>query len=464
MHVTFVNPPYPKTAFQHPPLIPMGIGYLAAILEQKGFEVDIIDCQALHLSYDDAQAMFSKLQPDIVGVTSTTLTYKSALKIVKAAKRASPKILTMIGGCHVTFWDDKALEECPELDLVVRGEGEQTMLELAERVQAGKSFGDVLGTTCRENGKITRNPVRPPIDNLDDIPYPAYHLMPIESFRRQGEILFPLLSSRGCVYWCDFCSAVRMFGRKYRVRSVNKIVDEIDFFNKKYGANRFTFYDDLFTMDQERVKRICAGILERNLKIKWDCETRLDMVTKDLLLIMKKAGCIAVWFSVETSSQKILDAMGKGFTPEQTMQTFKWIKEAGLVTVASVLLGHPGETKESAWETIKFLEKLDPDDVGYNIATPYPGIPLTDYVTKMGWLRVYDFDKYDTQTPTFETPTMSMQDLKEIREKALKRFYLRPKYILRAFSKRTPYGRSSGRTALAWFLRATKDKLSIKQH
>ena len=462
MHVTFVNPPYPKESFQHPPLIPMGIGYLAALLEKKGFEVDIIDCQALKLSHEKAEAMLSERHPDIVGVTCTTLTYNSALKIVKAAKRASPKSLTIIGGCHVTFWDREALGECPELDLVVRGEAENAMLDLAEKVKAGKNFSDVLGTTCRENGKIIRNADSPYIEKLDEIPYPAYHLMPVESFRRQGEILFPILSSRGCVYWCDFCSAVRMFGRRYRTRNVEKIIDEIEFIHKKYRADRFTFYDDLFTMDQKRVEKICDGIIERKLPIKWDCETRLDMVTKELLLKMKAAGCIAVWFSVESSSQKLLDAMGKGFTREQTINTFKWVKEAGLVTVASVLLGHPGETKESAWETIKFVEKLDPDDVGYNIATPYPGIPLTDYVKKMGWLRVYDFDRYDTQTPTFETPMMSMKELREIREQALKSFYLRPKYILRAFSKRTPYGRSSGRTALAWFLRATKSKLGIK--
>jgi anaerobic magnesium-protoporphyrin IX monomethyl ester cyclase len=462
MHVTFVNPPYPKESFQHPPLIPLGIGYMAAILEKKGFEVDIIDCQALKLSHDDAGELLRKRSPDIVGVTSTTLTYNSALQIVKVAKQACPKSLTLMGGCHVTFWDHEALETCQQLDVVVRGEGENTMLELAQRIEGGKDYYDVAGMTCRKGNSVIRNPDRLYIKDLDELPYPAYHLMSIESFRRQGEILFPILSSRGCVYWCDFCSAVRMFGQKYRTRSVEKVLDEIEFIHKKYKADRFTFYDDLFTRDQHRVEEICDGLLGRKLGIKWDCETRLDMVTKDLLFKMKKAGCIAVWFSVESSSKKLLDAMDKGFTAEQAINPFKWAREAGLVTVASVLLGHPGETKESALDTIKFLEKLDPDDVGYNIVTPYPGIPLTDYVKKMGWLKVTDFDRYDTQTPTFETPMMSMKDLKEIREMALQRFYLRPKYILRAFSKRTPYGRSSGRTALAWFLRATKSKLRIK--
>lgn len=462
MHVTFVNPPYPKTSFQHPPLIPLGIGYLSALLEKRGFEVDVIDCQAGHLSHVEAGALLEKRNPDIVGVTSTTLTYNSALEIVRVARRVCPKSVTMMGGCHVTFWDREALEACPELDIVVRGEGESAMVELAEKIASGKDFRDVVGTSCRKEGGFVRNADGVFVKDLDSLPYPAYHLMPVESFRRQGEILFPILSSRGCVYWCDFCSAVRMFGRKYRTRSVEKVLDEIEFMHKKFGSDRFTFYDDLFTRDQPRVMAICDGILARKLKIRWDCETRLDMVTKELLVKMKEAGCIAIWFSVESSSQRLLDAMDKGFKAEQAVNAFKWAREAGLVTVASVLLGHPGETKESAWETIRFVEKLNPDDVGYNIATPYPGIPLRDHVIKMGWLRVYDFDHYDTQTPTFETPMMSLKELGQIREKALQSFYLRPKYILRAFSRRTPYGRSSGRTALAWFLRATKSKLGIR--
>jgi anaerobic magnesium-protoporphyrin IX monomethyl ester cyclase len=462
MHVTFVNPPYPKKSFQHPPLIPLGIGYLAAVLEERGFEVDIIDCQALNLSYDEAGVMLSRRSPDVVGVTSTTLTYKSALKIVGIAKRACPKSLAVMGGCHVTFWDREALETCPELDVTVRGEGENTMLELATRVEAGEDYHEVTGTTCRQGDEIVRNPDRPYLENLDDLPYPAYHLMPLENFRRYGKVLFPVLSTRGCVYWCDFCSAVRMFGRKYRTRSATKVVDEIEFVHKKYGADRFTFYDDLFTMNHPQVEEICDGILRRNLRITWDCETRLDMVTKELLLGMKEAGCVAVWFSVESSSQKLLDAMGKGFTAGQAAKAFRWAREVGLITVASVLLGHPGETKESAWETVKFVEELDPDDVGYNIVTPYPGIPLTDYVKKMGWLRVYDFDKYDTQTPTFETPMMSMEELREIRENALKRFYLRPNYVFRMLTRRGLYGRSSSRTAMAWFLRTIKSRLKIE--
>jgi anaerobic magnesium-protoporphyrin IX monomethyl ester cyclase len=461
IHTTLVNPPYPLRAHQHPPFIPLGIGYLAAVLEKNQCEVDVIDCQALKLSYEQFKSEISKRQPDIVGITSTTLTYKSALRIAKIAKEAYPNCLTIFGGPHVTFWDDKALQECPELDVIVRKEGEYTLLELVQRVEAGKSYHDVTGTTCRKDGKIVKNPDRPYIENLDELPFPAHHLFPLRHLQKYGKVIFPLSTSRGCTFWCNFCSAVRLFGRKYRMRSPKSVVDELEFLTKKYGAEQFTFYDDTFTVDQSRVQEICKEIQNRKLKIKWDCETRVDMVTKELLQQMRKAGCIAVWFGVEAGSQRVIDAMGKGITLDKTKRAFKMAKESGLMSIASVILGFPDETPETAWETVKFVEEINPDDVGYYIATPYPGTPMFDYVKEKGWLKIADFDKYDTATPIFETPTLSMKELREIRERAFQRFYLRPTYVLRMFGKGGVYGYSASRTALAHLRRTIQSKLKI---
>jgi len=458
-HVTLVNPPYPREAHQHPPFIPLGIGYLAAVLEKNQYQIDVIDCQAIKLSYDGFESEISKRQPDMVGVTSTTLTYKSALHIAKIAKEVYPNCLTVLGGCHATFWDDKALQECPYLDVVVRKEGENTLLELVGRLKVGKAFHDVLGVTCRKGKEIIRNPDRPYIEDLDSLPFPAHHLWPLERLQKYGKVIFPLMTSRGCTFWCNFCSAVRMFGRRYRMRSPNNVVDELEFLHNTYGADQFTFYDDTFTVDQSRVQKICREIRNRKLRITWDCGTRVDMVTKDLLQKMRKAGCIAVWLGVESGSQRVVDAMGKGFTPEKTKKTFKLAKEAGIMTIASVILGFPGETPETAWETIKLVEEINPDDIGYYVATPYPGTPMADYVKKMGWLKVTDFDKYDTATPIFELPTLSMKELREIREQAFQRFYLRPTYVLHMFAKGGMYGFSATRTAFAHLLRATKSKL-----
>jgi anaerobic magnesium-protoporphyrin IX monomethyl ester cyclase len=462
LHVTLVNPPYPSGAHQHQPFTALGMGYLAAVLEKNQYEVDVIDCQVLKLSYEEFKSEISKRQPNIVGITSTTLTYKSALHIAKIAKEVCPNCFTILGGCHATFWDDKALQECPSLDIVVRKEGENTLLELVKTLEAGKGFRDLLGITYRKDGKILKNPDRPYIENLDDLPFPAHHLWPIKSLRKYGNLIFPLTTSRGCVYWCDFCTAVRMFGRKYRMRSPKNIVDELEFLHNTYGANQFTFYDDAFTVNQPRTEEICKEIRNRKLKIKWNCQTRVDMVTKELLLKMREAGCTDVWFGVESGSQRLIDTMGKGISIAQTMKAFKWAKEVGLMTQAYMILGFPSETKETAWETMKLVKRINPDDVGYYVATPYPGTPMYDFVKENGWLKITDFDKYDTATPTFETPTLSMKELREIREQAFQSFYLRPTYFLRMLSKGRFWGFSISRTVLAHLKRAIKSKLRVR--
>jgi len=460
IHVTLVNPPYPSGSHLHPPFLPLGLGYLAAVLEKNQYEVDVIDCQALMFSYEEFKSEISKRHPNVVGMTSTTLTYKSALHCIEIAKEVCPDCFTILGGAHVTFWDDKALQECPQLDVVVRKEGEITLLELVKRIEASESYHDVVGTTCRKDGEILKNPDRPYIENLDDLPFPALHLWPIERFRRSGVVQIPLSTSRGCVYWCNFCTAVRMFGRKYRMRSPKNVVDELEFRHKTFGVDHFAFCDDAFTVNQSRAEEICKEIINRKLKIKWNCETRVDMVTKELLRKMKEAGCHDVWFGVESGSQRVLNAMDKGFSVEQTMRAFKWTKEVGMMTVAAMVLGFPDETRETAWETLRFIVKLNPDDVGIYIATPYPGTPLYEFVKENGWLKITDFDKYDTATPTFETPKLTMKELREIREQAFHKFYLRPTYVFNVLTKGGVYGFDSTRLFFAHLLRAVKSKLA----
>jgi anaerobic magnesium-protoporphyrin IX monomethyl ester cyclase len=459
-HVTLVNPPYPRGSFLHPPFPSLGLGYLAAVLEKNQFEVDLIDCQSPKLSYKEFRSEISKRQPDIVGITSAILTYKSALQIAKIAKEVCPKCLTVLGGPFVTFWDEKALQDCASVDIVVRKEGENTLLELAERVEAGKDYYDVLGTTCRKDGKIVKNPDRAYIENLDEIPFPARHLWSIECLQKYGTARFQLMTSRGCVHWCNFCTEVRMDGRKYRMRSPKNVVDELEFLHNTYGAEYFAFLDDAFTVDKHRVVEICKEIKNRKLKIKWSCGTRVDMVTKELLLKMKEAGCVAVWFGIESGSQSVLNAMGKGISLAQTIRAFKWAKEAGIKPNPNVILGFPGETKKTAWETIKFVKRLTRDYMGcYAVATPYPGTPMYDFIQKKGWLKVTDFDKYDTATPTFETPTLSMDELRKIYDQAFQRFYLHPTYVIRMFAKGGTYGFSATRTAFADLLIAIRSKL-----
>ena len=188
-HVTLVNPPAPSGSTGHLPFALLGLGYLGAVLERNHYEVDVIDCQVLKLSYEDFRSELYKRKPDIVGLTSTTLTYNPALKLAKITREVLPDCLVFIGGSHVTFWDDKALEECPALDVIVRREGEYTLLELVQKVEAGESFDDVLGITYRKDGKIVRNLDRPYIEDLDSLPFPARHLWPMEHLRKYEDIL-----------------------------------------------------------------------------------------------------------------------------------------------------------------------------------------------------------------------------------------------------------------------------------
>ncbi len=453
MKITLVNPPYPPSVHSHPPFIPLGLAYLGAVAEKAGHQVTVIDCQAEKLNYETFQSRIAKTPSDVIGVTATTLLYKSAMQIITVAKQTQPQAVTVLGGSHGTFWDENALHEYPSLDVVVRREGEETLIELAEKLQSQSSLSSVLGVTYRDGDKVVRNQDRPFIENLDALPFPAHHLMPLESLKHNGKIIFPLVSSRGCVFWCDFCSTVRMFGRGYRMRSAKNVVDEMQLVHDKYGVDQVTFYDDAFSVDRSRVVKICEELHARKLEMKWDCGTRVDMVDRELMKTMRDAGCFAVWLGVESGSEAILGAMNKSIKLDQTRLAYKTAHQLGLMTIANVVLGFPGETEHTAKETIHFVKELSPDDVGFYVATPYPGTPMYEQVKKNGWLRVTDFDKYDTAGPTFETPTMTMEKLAQLRYKAYQDFYLRPSYVIKMMRKGGVYGIAAAKTSGAYLLR-----------
>jgi anaerobic magnesium-protoporphyrin IX monomethyl ester cyclase len=460
MKITLVNPPYPPSVHSHPPFIPLGLGYLAAVAQKAGHEITVVDCQAEKLTLGGFRARLEKTPSDVIGVTATTLLYKSAMQLITLAKQVQPQALTILGGSHGTFWDENALNEYPSLDLIVRGEGERTFIELLDKLQNKSSLDNVLGITFRREDKTIRTPNRPYIEDLDSLPFPAHDLMPLEGYKHEGKILFPLVTSRGCVYWCDFCSTVRMFGRGYRWRSAKNVVDEIQLVHDKYGVDQVTFYDDAFSVDRERVVRICKELRARRLDVTWDCGTRVDMVDRDLMKTMRDAGCFCVWLGVESGSEKILGAMNKSIKLDQTRKAFKTANKVGLMTIANTVIGFPGETEQTARETIRFVKELNPDSVGFYVATPYPGTPMYEQVKEKGWLRVTDFDKYDTAIPTFETPWLSMEKLAKIRYKAYQEFYLRPGYVLKMMQRGGVYGRAGLKTSAAYALRAMHIRLS----
>jgi anaerobic magnesium-protoporphyrin IX monomethyl ester cyclase len=446
--IALVNPPPQPGAFVHyqSPLI--GLAYLAAVLEKNGYEVTVADCPPLNMTYEGLKREVVSLEPDIVGITSVTVTFSSALQAARVIKEVYPRTIIVLGGPHVTVMDEKTLSEQPETDIVVRGEGEQTMLELADIVSKSnlKNLGEVAGITFRKNGQIVRTPDRPLIQNLDQLPYPAYKFFPLRNYRLFGKLILPVISSRGCPFQCAFCLAPRMAGKRFRARSPKNVVDELEWSRDAYEPDAFTFHDETFTYDKKRVFEICDEMKNRHIGLPWDCSTRVDQITKEVLAKMRAANCQLVSFGVESGSQKILNAMKKGTMVEQNERAIRWAKEVGISVTISVIIGYPGETVDTLEQTLDFIRRTEPDDVHMSLATPYPGIELCDLMKEKGYKTCEDWSRCDMQTSVFENPFLSV-DLRETRRRFYNHFYS-VSYVLRRWFEGTFYSRIMARAAL----------------
>jgi anaerobic magnesium-protoporphyrin IX monomethyl ester cyclase len=447
VHITLVNPPQ-TTGAPNSGFVPLGIGYLAAVLEE-GYAVDVIDCQVQQHTPRELESELSRIQPDIIGITSTTLTYRSATDIVQTAKKACPNSLIIMGGPHVTVLDEQTLNEQPEVDIIVRGEGERTLLEIADLVTKSsmKDLNRVSGITFRKNGQIVQTVDRPFIQNIDELPYPAFKHFDVSKYRIFGKTYLPVITSRGCPFQCTFCLASKMCGRGFRARSPKNVVDELEFLRDNYGADAFSFYDDTFTFDRKRARDICKEMKNRKVDLQWDCRTRVDRISKEDLLVLRNANCQLIHFGVESGSQKMLNLMKKGTTVEQNARAIKWAKEAGISVAISVVVGYPGETPELLQETLNFIYKTRPDYVYMCVAIPYPGTEMYNYLNELGWEMSPRWDHYDEQTVVFKNPLLSSEQIAEMQRTFFNKFFSLS-YLLRQSVKRDFYSKIMARSAL----------------
>ncbi|MCW4015414.1 MAG: cobalamin-dependent protein [Candidatus Bathyarchaeota archaeon] len=447
--IALVNPPTLKGVYRHQLYLPIGLAYLAAVLEENGHEVTVMDCPALHMDNEDLRKKLSSFEPQIVGITSMTPTIQSALLAAQVAKEACPEATVVLGGAHATFMDEQLITE-QAIDIVVRGEGEKTILELAQNVSNPKALNSIEGITFRNNGQTVRTPNRDLIQNLDELPLPAYKHFSLEKYRLFGRKILPIISSRGCPFQCSFCVTSRMFGKAFRARSPKSVVDELEWLKDVHGADAFTFYDDTFTFDKKRALDICQEMKNRKIKIPWDCQTRVDQVSKDMLQTMKEANCQQVFFGIESGCQQMLNTMKKRTSIEQNEQAIKWAKETGLFVAVPLIIGYPGETKDTFKQTLEFIRKVQPDDAYICVATPYPGTELRKTVENNGWKMSSNWSQYDTITPVFENPLLSSEDITKIRSKFYNSFYS-PTYVIRQSIKGLKgnfYSKIMARTAI----------------
>lgn len=428
---------------------PLNVTYLAAVLREAGHRVSILDCPPLAVPPEELEGHLRCIRPDAIGITSLSQTFTSALQAADAAKAVHPETPVILGGPHVTFLDRQTLQENPVVDAVVRREGEETILELADRLEEGEGFEGVRGVTYRDGEGIHRNPDRPFIEDLDGLPFPAYDLIPVDRYGTLGgRRIFLILSSRGCPYQCEFCSMRLLDGAKFRSRSPESTVEEIAHV-QAHGADAFSFCDETFTLRPGRVEEICRRIIAEGLDIPWDCQTRADRLSPELLRLMRRAGCELICIGAESGSQRILNAMKKGTTVQQNLDAVNMIQEAGIPASVSTMMGYPGETEEDVEKTVDFIWHAKPDIAYLNIATPFPGTGLYDRVEAQGWSLDQDWAKYDITVPVYKSPDLDAGRLTEIRSDFYRRWYSLG-YVVRNLAKNTFYNRLMAHFALAY--------------
>ncbi|KPK90299.1 MAG: hypothetical protein AMJ94_09855 [Deltaproteobacteria bacterium SM23_61] len=317
-----------------------------------------------------------RYKPAVAGITSFSINLPTASKILQKVKRLSPGTVTVWGGPHVSFDDQDILRRHPWVDVVIRGEGEETLAEVVERFRQGKSFDGVLGITWRGiDGHLQANPSRPFREDLDHLPRPAWHLLKLSQYRAFGDGA-SLMTSRGCPHRCVFCVGRKMIGAKGRFRKPEAVVDEMEAL-VQLGFARLRIEDDLFTFRRERALAICKEMDRRELAIRWRAYSRVDTIDAELLQWMKRSGCERVLYGAESGSPEILKKIRKGITPEQTRRAVEMTREAGIGVLASFILGLPGETPQSLRQTIEFAKSLQ---VPYslNLLTPYVGTEVRE--------------------------------------------------------------------------------------
>ncbi len=377
---------------------PLGILYLAAVLEKAGIEVEVVPADILKMSWREIYQKMASDQADIIGVTTTTENRFQSFRLIQLARKANPEAITILGGPHASMAAEDTLTHLPELDIVVRGEGELTLLEIAQTIKSRRDLAalrQVAGISFRVDGQVISNPLRPPIPDLDQLPYPAFHLIPWEKYNFKinvpGHGLLPaanLMTSRGCPFNCNFCATPVNWGRAVRVRSPLHVIQEIEWLIDRYGARVIYFYDDTFNLSAQRVEEITGLILERRLPIFWCCEVRMDLMSRPLLARMKEAGLFQISFGLEAGSERVRnEIVNKKIKIQDFHNLVAWCQEMDVIPNVFFIFSHPTETWEEAQETIQIIEAYQGKiDATVAILHVYPGTPLEKIAREKGIL------------------------------------------------------------------------------
>ncbi len=397
MKILLFNPPmYDQRKFGKPLIYPYGpphgIAYLTSTLFKAGFDVKAFDL--FHYSWNEIEKLIENEKPDIAGITCLTEQRAAPIRLVQTIKSINRETVVIMGGIHPSILYEQILESYP-VDFVVIGEGETTIKELITKISADDKVDDVAGIAFKKQGKVVKTESRRLIENLDDIPFPAYHWFDLKRYEKyeilkgvhkgksvEGLQFVPVIASRGCVGNCQFCSTPKFWGQRWRVRSIKNVVDEIEYLKNEYNCGFFNFADDIFTVKKERIISLCKELIDRKLDILWDCETRVNFIWDDMLEWMYEAGCYCISFGVESASPIVIKEINKKTNPEQIENAFTLTKKHGIKTKMLLMIGNPGECDESVNDTRMMIEKVKPDFVSISNTMVFPGTKLYDLATE----------------------------------------------------------------------------------
>ena len=446
MKVLFINPPRENELVGNNPAIideergynpPLGLLYLGGYLKKySDHEVEVIDAQVEELSYPRLKERIREARPDVVGIGAMTFTILDVLQTAGLVKEISPDIPVVIGGVHAFEYPMETIK-LPGIDFVLGGEGEKITLDLIQQLSGPRRFETVAGLTYLEGGEVKQNPPPPLLQDLDTLPFPDRTLTPYRHYNSvvaKRSPITTMFTSRGCPFHCAFCSRPHL-GKSFRYRSAANVVDEMEEC-LKLGIHEILVYDDTFTVNLARAGAVCNEIIKRDLDIGWDIRARVDCMDEKLLRKLKEAHCERIHYGVEAGTERILKVLNKGITLDQVRKTIAQTQAAGIQTLAYFMIGAPTETREEVMRTIDFALEIDPDFVHITILTPFPSTAIYDRGRQEGLFSHDHWQEFAADPrPDFQPPywnaVFSDKELQELLQLAYKKFYTRPKYILK---------------------------------
>lgn len=413
----------------------IGLCYLASVVRQNGFDVQVVDAQALSLDLMKTKELILSFQPSFVGITAVSQLITAAAALAEEIKKSNKLIVTIIGGCHITSLPGQTMLDFPNFDIGVLEEGEDTLVELLKALALGRDISLIKGIIFKKDGNLIQTEPRPRIEDLDRLPFPAFDLLPrIEKYYRVGVQscscgpTISLNTSRGCSSQCTFCDA-SIHGRYLRYHSAGYVFKLLKHCIQKYKINNFFFNDSSFLLPFLRFKKLANLIEKERLRIHWSCMSRIDIINEEMLSLAKKIGCQQILYGIESGSQKILDFYKKGITLAQIKKNIALTKKKGILAKGFFIFGNPLESKKTIKESIDFMMDVGLDDVGISLFAPFPGTIHYNNISQYGNY-INRWEKMSHYMPVFIPHGFNEKKLLNYTKIAYRKFYFRGPIIV----------------------------------